>query len=293
MRMLSCLAFAGALTAGALEAAPPSPTDLDWLREQVGGAGEAALAYEAQGKVYLTELTTGETEKVGGGRCPEFSPDSSKLAWTSGDKALGRMRKGDKTVHVIAEGVAGDAGVHWVADSAVVVVKGKQWVRVTLAGEQQPVPELSKLGRGGKECDVKLGGDGVWSYIHKGRWRTSDGRSGKASGECSFSLSPDGRIATGLEHDHTTCTLTAIRKGARKGRLKWVYDRKKPKGFDNHRWSSNDGRFIACQDEKHNTMVVFRVGSTKCSRMGKRGGGEMYGDFTVGDGEGKPWPERE
>ncbi len=44
------------------------------------------------------------------------------------------------------------------------------------------------------------------------------------------------------------------------------------------------------QDEKYNYMVVMKVGGTYCTRMGQSSSGEMYGDFTVGDGSGDPWP---
>ena len=52
------------------------------------------------------ELSTGQTVLVGSGVTPEFSPDSSKLAWIEGTTAKGRMRKGDTTVHTIATGVS-------------------------------------------------------------------------------------------------------------------------------------------------------------------------------------------
>jgi hypothetical protein len=50
------------------------PDDLAWLRDL---CGDGALAYQAEGKIHLTELSTGDTETVGPGRSPEFSPDSS------------------------------------------------------------------------------------------------------------------------------------------------------------------------------------------------------------------------
>jgi hypothetical protein len=152
------------------------------------------------------------------------------------------------------------------------------------------VPELTALGKGGSECDVKKCDDGVWAYVSGRDWRTSDGERGRLGGKCSSSLSPDGRSATSLHGGHKKCDLTSIRSGGASGRLRWVYASKGSKGFDNHRWSSNDERFVVCQDEKHNYLVVVKVGGTRCTRLGPRGGGEMYGDFTVGDGVGEPWP---
>ena len=90
------------LLATSVYAKPQCPTDLDWLREL---CGDGALAYAHNGRIYLTELSSGKTETVGRGDHAEFSPDSSKLAWIDGSTARGRMRKGDKTVHTIATNV--------------------------------------------------------------------------------------------------------------------------------------------------------------------------------------------
>jgi MYXO-CTERM domain-containing protein len=278
------------LVTGVARAQDPSPTDLNWLR---GECGDGALAYQADDpdyRIYLTELSNGQTVEVGPGTRPEFSPDSSKLAWIDGSTAKGRMRKGDTTVHTIATGVTEEGGVHWVSDTEVVLVKSGKWFRVSLSGDQSEVPALTALGAGGSECDVKLGGDGVWSYVTGATWKTSDGDEGGTGGTCSCSLSPDAKSVTGLEHGHKTCQLTRIRSGGVEGELTWVYDYSGDKGFDNHRWSSNDGRFVAMQDEKYNYMVIMKVGGTYCTRMGQSSGGEMYGDFTVGDGSGDPWP---
>ena len=268
-------------------AARPSPTDLDWLRKE---CGDGALLCQSKGTIYLTELSTGKTVTAGTGTCPEFSPDGSKLAWVDGDVARGRMRRGDDTVRVIAEGVDRAGGVHWCGGRHVLVVRGGRWRKVSLSGDEVDAPGLTALGTGGSECDVKLCADGVWSYVSGRDWRTSDGRRGRTGGTCSSSLSPDGRSVTGLHSGHKRCDLTSIRTGGTSGRLRWVYASKGSKGFDNHRWSSNDGRFVVCQDEKHGYLVVMKIGGTYCTRMGPRGGGEMYGDFTVGDGTGEPWP---
>ena len=290
MRKSTSLLLFLVLLAAPARAQDPSPDDLDWLRAE---CGDGALAYQAGDpdyRIYLTELSTGQTEEIGPGTQPEFSPDSSKLAWIDGSVAKGRMRKGDTTIHTIATGVTADGGIHWVSNSEVVLVKSGKWHRVSLSGDDSEVPALTALGAGGSECDVKLGSDGVWSYVTGATWKTSDSREGSTGGSCSCSLSPDGRSVTGLTHGHKLCELTQVRPGGVSGQLTWVYDYSGEKGFDNHRWSSNDQRFVAMQDEKYNYMVIMKVGGTYCTRMGLPSSGEMYGDFTVGDGSGDPWP---
>jgi len=278
-------------------AADPAPDDLNWLRKQ---CGDGALAYTAAGEVYLTELSTGKTEKVGKGIQPEFSPDSSRLAWVDDGKIMGRLRKGDRTVHVIAAGVTPGGnekagGVHWLSDSEVVCTlrRGKRdaWYRVSLSGEAAPVPELIMMWDRAREADVKLCEDGLWVYVAGRRWKTSTGETGPIDGGCSCSLSPDGRSITALQGNHKECRLKKIREGGYEGMLKLVYQG----SFDNHRWSSNDARFVVCVEERENQMLVMRVGETYCTRMGEPGGGksgEMYGDFTVGAGTGEPWPKQ-
>lgn len=99
--LLSLLFFPLAACADKIRA-EPSPVDLDWLRRD---CGDGALVHHAAGKLYLTEIATGESVFLASGNQPELSPDSSKIAWIDGDSALGRSRKGDPTVHVIARGV--------------------------------------------------------------------------------------------------------------------------------------------------------------------------------------------
>jgi hypothetical protein len=268
--------------------AAPSPNDLAWLRRE---CGDGALAYQSQGRIYLTEISTGKTEHVGSGAMPEFSPDSSKLAWIDGDRAVGRMRKGDGTLHVIAEGVAPTGGVHWISNDEVVVLRqDRKWYRIKLTGEEREVPELTAMGRVQRETDVKLGDDGVWSMATGRSWRTSDGRSGTVKGNCSVSLSPDGRSVTSLQSGHVLADLERIRPNGINKRIRWPYDTQGSKGFDNHRWSSNDARFIVVQDEVSDHMVVLHHEKNRGTRVGEKGSGELYGDFTVGDGKGAPWP---
>jgi hypothetical protein len=270
-------------------ARPQCPDDLDWLRRQ---CDDGALAYAHNGKIYLTELSNNKTELVGRGDQVEFSPDSSKLAWIDGSKAKGRMRKGDTSIHIIADNVDRRSGVHWISNTEVVVLlkrgKRREWYRVSLSGKEKKLPELNRLGTGRGETDVKLGKDGVWSYVSRTTWKTSDGGKGHINGNCSGSLSPDGRSVTGLKGDHRRCAITPIRKGGIKDQLRWIYDGT----FDNHRWSSSDPRFVVCEDEKYKRMVVMKVGSTYCTRVGRKGENpesEMYGDFAAGRGENNNW----
>lgn len=277
--------------------ASESPTDLAWLRGEVG---DGALIHHADGRIYLTELSTGETVLVGNGDQPEFSPDGTKFAWIDGRTAKGRLRKGDTTVHVIAENVDRSGGVHWLSDTAVALV-GRQgesrpeWFRVSLAGAREAIPELTALGTGGYECDVRLGDDGVWSYVANEEWATSDGKRGRVAGSCSVSLSPDGRSVTSLHDDHKTCSIEAIRPGGEDRALTWNHDG----GFDNHRWASNNQNYIVVVDEVDQERldvtypVVMRADGSRSTRLGNTGYSAhgVYGDFVVGDGLGDGWPE--
>jgi hypothetical protein len=55
------------------------------LRTEVG---DGALAYSNGKELHLAELPTNKTTIVGKGRKPEFSPDSSKLAWNGSNEEL-------------------------------------------------------------------------------------------------------------------------------------------------------------------------------------------------------------
>ena len=271
-----------------------SPTDLEWLRGEVG---DGALIHHADGRIYLTELLTGETVHVGNGNQPEFSPDGTKFAWIDGGAAKGRLRKGDSTVHVIAEGVRREGGVHWLSNSEVAVVLRRdgtrKWFRVSLSGNQDEIPELTALGTGGYECDVRQAEDGVWSYVADEAWRTSDGRRGRVAGTCSVSLSPDGRSVTSLHDDHKTAAIQAIRPGGVERTLRWRYGG----GFDNHRWASGSASFIVVVDEVDQESkdvtypVVMSADGQRSTRLGNKGYARhgVYGDFVVGDGVGKGW----
>jgi hypothetical protein len=294
MVLLAAVCAAGGKKGGGRN---PCPDDLTWLRKE---CGDGALAYQdRKHNLYLTELLTGKTEHVGHGTRPEFSPDSSKLAWIAGDEAVGRMRKGDETIHTIAEDVDEMGGVHWISNDEVVVLKkDRKWYRVALDGRRREVPELTRLGRVERECDVKLRDNGSWAMVCGRRWKTTDGKSGKIPGRCSVSLSPDGKSITSLCPGHKEAALTPIAKGGRKGRLKWVYTgARRRKGFDNHRWSSNDPRFVVVvaegRDKKTERLAVMQIGTTRAVCMGHKGkAGAEYGDFTVGDGKGHPWPKK-
>ncbi len=270
----------------------PVPDDLPWLRRE---CGDGALAYSADARIFLVELADGMTREIGQGCCVEFSPDGTKLAWIDGVTVKGRLRKGDPIVRTVQAGVRPEAGVHWVGNEALVVELDTEaqegWHRISLDGKTiTPLPEIDALGPGLIETDVKLCEDGVWSYVSERQWATSDGKRGLLSGNCSVSLSPDGLSATALLPGHRMCHLDAIREGGISGRMNWLYD----EGFDNHRWSSNDPRFVVCLDEASTGMVIALSRGAYATRMGKAGraGGQMYGDFTVGAGEGGIWETR-
>lgn len=284
------LASAFALADGRKEG---SPTDHEWLRGEVG---DGALIHHADGRIYLTELRTAETVHVGNGNQPEFSPDGAKFAWIDGGTAKGRLRKGDATTHVIAEGVVREGGVHWLSNNEVAVVlhrdDAKKWVRVSLDGSQAEIPELTALGTGGYECDVRRAEDGVWSYVADEVWRTSDGRRGRVAGTCSVSLSPDGLSVTSLHDDHRTAAIQAIRPGGVERTLHWRYEG----GFDNHRWASGSNYIVVVdevdQESKDLTYpVVMSADGQRSTRLGNKGFARngVYGDFAVGDGVGKGW----
>ena len=135
----------------------------------------------------------------------------------------------------------------------------------------------------------RVGSDGVWSYVSDRRWKTSDGRQGPINGGCSCSLAPDGNSTTALLGGHLVFRLTPVRPGGPQKEIVWKYDGT----VDNHRWSSNDPRFVVCEDEKTHRWAVIHIESGRASYLGEAaygGEGDLYGDFTVGNGTGDPWP---
>jgi len=271
-----------------------SPTDLEWLRAEVG---DGALIHHSDGRIYLTELATAESVLVGNGNQPEFSPDGTKFAWIDGTAAKGRLRHGDSTIHVIAENVERLGGVHWLSNTEVAVVlrkeDGKRWFRVSLDGQFTEIPELTALGQGGPECDIRQAEDGVWSYVDDETWRTSDGHRGRVVGTCSVSLSPDGRSVTSLHRGHRVLSIEAIRPGGVARKVHWRY----AGGFDNHRWASHHPDYMVVVDEVDEESkgvtypVVMRADGSRGARLGNKGLARhmVYGDFTVGDGVGQGW----
>jgi hypothetical protein len=299
-RFIGAATLLGILLPCLVLAAPPGD-NLGWLKGLVGNG--ASMCFSG-GNLNLTELSTGSSVKLtnnaANGWSFEFSPDSSKLAFIEGTTIKGRMRKGDTTLHTIATGVDPVGGVHWVSNTEVVYVKSGEWYRATIDGKTAfKASALTALGKGAQECDVKLTQKGVWCYVGRTKsgsevtWKTSDGKSGGTGGTCSSSFSPDvggGISVTGLEHGHKTAYLKQVIAGAPTGTIKWNYDYVGDKGFDNHRWSSNHKDFVVLQDEKNNHCTVLQVSTNKATWIGPKGSGEMYGDFTAGDGTGAPWP---
>jgi hypothetical protein len=274
--------------------------DLAWLQGKCpeGGAvvwesGRSGSSNESMLK--LLELSSGAVVDIEQGWQAEFSPDGSKIAWVKGNSIRGRMRTGDATIHTVVSGITPGAGVHWIGSEEVVCIKDGGWRRVKIDGSgESAVPELDALidpaGNFG-EVDVKLNG-GVWITVEStsDSYKGSDGRSGTTGGECSTSLSPDGSFATGLLAGHDECNLTNTLDGGT-ARLQRTLDDCDSKGFDNHRWSSNDPRFIVAQYECENRTGVWEVGTSDVFLAGDCGG-ESYGDFTRGSGQGDPWPSQ-
>ncbi len=255
------------------------PDDLAWLKSKVG---DGALGYENSGKIYLVELSNNASKQVGSGHSPEFSPNGYYLAWIDGSSVRCILRNSSSDVHTLATGVSSASGVHWVGNSAFVAVKSGKWKRIGLDGSEKDEAELTKLGTGSTEVDVKLGSDGVWSYVNGMTWKTSDGKSGAINGHCSGSLSPDGKSATGLENGHVKCNFTQVRSGGKSGSVAWNYGSCGSKGFDNQRWSSNQSDLLVVQYECKNWIAVLDITNGKATKMGGTVSGEAYGDFVKG-----------
>ena len=257
--LVATLALADAETKG-------SPTDLEWLRDEVG---DGALIHHSDGRIYLTELATADSVLVGNGNQPEFSPDGTKFAWIDG-----RAANTEVAVVLRREG-------------------GKRWFRVSLTGESTEIPELTALGTGGPECDVRQAADGIWSYVDDETWRTSDGHRGRVAGTCSVSLSPDGKSVTSLHRGHQVLSIEAIRPGGVARKVQWRY----AGGFDNHRSASHNPDYMVVVDEADEESkgvtypVVMRADGSRGARLGNKGLARhmVYRDFAVGDGVGEGW----
>lgn len=282
--LILCLGVSSRVRGGSVK-------DVSWLKNKCNGGGAVAWHKQSQSDIKLFDVATGKTMTIGNGGRHEFSPDGSKIAWMDGGTAKGCMwKQSPNDVHNIISGCDYNSGVHWLSNTEVVVNKGGKWYKVHISGSpQSEVSALSKLGKVEFEGDVKLCGDGVWSWVSGDRWKTSDGKSGSSPGHCSRSLSPDGRSVTGLEHDHNACTLKRIRSGGVDTRIYRTVGNCGSKGFDNQRWASSDKNFIVAQWECENKVGVWEVGSSDACIVGSSGG-ETYGDMTTGDGSGDPWP---
>ena len=196
---------------------------------------------------------------------------------------------------VVARGVVPGAGVHWLDNQTLLCLfeheKARTWASFGLEGGFKPRYEVDNLGEGDLEVDVRRRQGGAWSYVAGRLWRSSDGGFGHLGGGCSGSLSPDGKSLTALQGGHTVCKLNAIVPDGWQGSLRWPY----AGIFDNHRWSSNDPRFITCVEERSRALVVMKADSSQATRIGDVAGdeaGNIYADFTRGSGEGGTLPKR-
>jgi hypothetical protein len=272
----------------------PVPTDLKWLKEMAPGG---AMVYTADKVVRVVELD-GKITKLGDGFMPEFSPDGSKVAWVRGGGFWVSDRAG-KAPRMLHDKVYKVTGAHWLDNESIAAVmengKKRNWYRFELNGLRTPMPELDQLGIGldklGRETDVRQAKDGIWTYVAYQSWKTSDGKGGPIGGGCACSISPDGKSITALQGGHKSLVVHPVRRGGvKEHELFWLYDG----SFDNHRWSSNDERFLVGVEETKKRMVVIEWKTGRAVAFGKTGhkdNRKMYGDFTKADGKaGKPFP---
>lgn len=282
--LLLCIGLYGSGIAGSVK-------DRSWLKSKAGGDGALAFFWGSSG-IYLVELSDGNRQKVGNGKLPEFSLDASILAWQDGSEIKGRLRKGDTNVRTLISGVHGKSGVHWISDKEFVCYKGGYLIVNAYTGETRQDSELNKLPGPPHDCreeeaDLKRCDDGVWVVMRAAEIKLSNGESASRPGSCSGSLSPCGRSATGLNGSHDRCTLRAFRSGGPSGTVSRTVDCSS-KGFDNHRWSSNNKNFIVAQWECKNKVGVWETGSSDVCILADCGG-ETYGDFTAGSPRVTSW----
>ncbi len=260
--------------------------DLAWVREMAPGG---ALVYSADKVVRVVELSDGSITELGSGLMPEFSPDGSKVAWVRASGLMVANRDGTQ-VRSLYGSLMKHGGAHWIDNESLVAVRddgGKyQWNRFWIDGRREPIAELNEFGINpdrARETDVRHSpDDDVWTHVAYQSWKTSDGGSGKIDGGCAPSISPDGRSITALQGSHTELKIRPVREGGITHDLVWRYRGK----FDNHRWSSNDARFLVAVEETSKTMVLIEWRSGRAVAFGEpdhEDNTRMYGDFTQSD----------